>query len=133
MAANQLAVVHKANLHPDDFTIVGGMVRSNVSIVSWSYARQIVTGTADVPVLDKLGSPLPSGTMIVFQAISDNGAGDARIKFSPADLAANALVISGASASSHNGLEWDDASTLRLSTSAAAGRAVFVYKYRLPS
>lgn len=31
---------------------------------------------------------------------------------------------------SHNGLEWDDASTLRLSTSAAAGRAVFMYKYQ---
>lgn len=49
-----------------------------------------------------------------------------------ANQLANALVISGASASSHQGLEWD-ASTLRLSTSAAAGRAVFVYKYRLPS
>lgn len=98
----------------------------------WHYARQIVTGTADVPVLDKNGAPLTAGTMIVFQAISDNGTGDARIKFSPADLAANAVIVSGVSASSHQGLEWDDASTLRLSTSAAAGRAVFVYKYRLP-
>lgn len=100
---------------------------------SWSYARQVVTGTADTPVLDKSGVPLPAGTFIVFQAISDNGTGDARIKFNPTDLAANALTISGASASSHQGLEWDDASTLRLSTSAAAGRAVFVFKYRLPS
>ncbi|MFI0399666.1 MAG: hypothetical protein ACH34X_11320 [Thiolinea sp.] len=68
----------------------------------WHYARQIVTGTADVPVLDKNGAPLTAGTMIV----------------------------SGVSASSHQGLEWDDASTLRLSTSAAAGRAVFMYKYQ---
>ena len=98
----------------------------------WHYARQVVTGTTDVPVLDKNGSQLPAGTFIVFQAISDNGAGDARVKFKPSDLAANALLISGASASSHQGLEWDDASTLRLSTSATAGRAVFVYKYRLP-
>ena len=52
---------------------------------SWSYARQIVMGTADVPVLDKAGAPLPMGTFIVFQAISDNGTGDARIKFSPND------------------------------------------------
>ena len=100
---------------------------------SWSYARQVVTGTSAVPVLNKLGVPLPAGTFIVFQSISDNGTGDARIKFSPTDLAANVLIISGASASSHQGLEWDDASTLRLSTSAAAGRAVFVFKYRLPS
>ncbi|WP_298613408.1 hypothetical protein [uncultured Thiothrix sp.] len=99
----------------------------------WSYARQIVTGTSDVPVLDKSGIPLPAGTFIVFQAISDNGTGDARIKFSPADLASNAVIVSGVSASSHQGLEWDDASTLRLSTSATAGRAVFVFKYRLPS
>lgn len=98
----------------------------------WHYARQIVTGTADVLVRDKNGSPLPTGTMIVFQAISDNGTGDARIKFNPGDLAANVLIVSGASASSHQGMEWDDASTLRLSTSATAGRAVFVYKYRLP-
>lgn len=98
---------------------------------SWSYARQVVTGTADVPVLDKSGVPLPAGTFIVFQAISDNGTGDARIKFNPTDLAANALLISGASASSHHGLEWHDASTLRLSTSASNGRAVFVYKYYL--
>ncbi len=104
MAVNQLAVVHKNNLHPDDFIIVGGMVRSNTPL--WSYARQVVTGTADVPVLDKSGIPLPSGTLIVFQAISDNGTGDARIKFNPTDLAANALLISGASASSHHGLEW---------------------------
>ena len=83
-------------------------------------------------MLDKNGSPLPAGTMIVFQAISDNGTGDARIKFNPADLATNAVLISGASASSHQGLEWDDASSIRLSTSATAGRAVFVYKYRLP-
>ena len=96
----------------------------------WHYARQIVTGTADVPVLDKSGAPLPAGTFIVFQAISDNGTGDARIKFSPADTVANAVIVSGVSASSHQGLEWDDASTLRLSTSAAAGRAVFVYKYQ---
>ena len=131
MAANQLAVVHKANLHPDDFIIVGGMVRCNTPL--WSYARQVVTGTSAVPVLDKSGVPLPAGTFIIIQAISDNGAGDARIKFSTNDLAANALLISGASASSHQGLEWDDASTLRLSTSATAGRAVFVFKYRLPS
>ena len=98
----------------------------------WHYARQVVTGTADVPVLDKNGSQLPAGTMIVFQAISDNGTGDARIKFNPSDLAAIAVIVSGVSASSHQGLEWDDASTLRLSTSATAGRAVFVYKYRLP-
>lgn len=98
----------------------------------WHYARQIVTGTADVLMLDKNGSPLIAGTMIVFQAISDNGTGDARIKFNPADLATNAVLISGASASSHNGLEWDDASSIRLSTSATAGRAVFVFKYRLP-
>jgi hypothetical protein len=100
---------------------------------SWSYARQVVTGTADVSVLDKSGVPLPAGTFIVFQAISDNGTGDARIKFSPSDAVTSAVLISGASASSHQGLEWDDASTLRLSTSAAAGRAVFVFKYRLPS
>lgn len=98
----------------------------------WHYARQIVTGTTDVPVRDKNDSPLPAGTMIVFQAISDNGTGDARIKFKPSDLASDALLISGASASSHQGLEWDDASSLRLSTSATAGRAVFVFKYRLP-
>ncbi len=30
---------------------------------SWSYARQVVTGTADVPVLDKLGIPLPAATL----------------------------------------------------------------------
>ena len=99
---------------------------------AWAYHHQIVTGTADVPVLDKNGSPLPAGTFIVFQAISDNGTGDARVKFNPADLATNALLISGVSASSHHGLEWADASMLRLSTSATAGRAVFVYKYRLP-
>lgn len=100
----------------------------------WHYARQIVTGTADVPVLDKNSTPLPAGTFIVFQAISDNGTGDARIKFNPADTVAdtvaNAVIVSGVSASSHQGLEWVDASTLRLSTSAAAGRAVFVYKYQ---
>lgn len=83
-------------------------------------------------VLAKNGTPLPAGTFIVFQAISDNGTGDARIKFSPADLATNAVVISGVSASARQGLEWDDASSLRLSTSATAGRAVFVFKYRLP-
>lgn len=44
----------------------------------WHYAIQIVTGTADVPVRDKNGSPLTAGTMIVFQAISDNGTGDAQ-------------------------------------------------------
>lgn len=98
----------------------------------WHYARQIVTETADVPVLDKNGSPLPTGTVIVFQAISDNGTGNARIKFKMSDLASDVVLISGASASSHQGLEWDDASTLRLSTSATAGRAVFVFKYRLP-
>lgn len=103
-----------------------------VTLPVWNYARQIVTGTSDVLVLDKNGSPLTAGTMIVFQAISDNGTGDARIKFNPRDLASNALLISGASASSHQGLEWDDASTLRLSTSASNGRAVFVFKYRLP-
>lgn len=97
----------------------------------WHYTRQVVTGTTDVPVLDKNGSPLPTGTMIVFQAISDNGTGDARIKFKPTDLASDAVLISGASASSHHGLEWHDASTLRLSTSASNGRAVFVYKYYL--
>ena len=98
----------------------------------WHYARQIVIGTIDVPVLDKNSTPLPAGTMIVFQAISDNGTGDARIKFSPADTVANAVIVSGVSASSHQGLEWDDASSLRLSTSSTAGRAVFVFKYRLP-
>lgn len=98
----------------------------------WHYARQIVTGTVDVLVRDKNGSPLPTGTMIVFQAISDNSTGDARIKFKPSDLASDAVLISGASASSHQGLEWDDASTLRLSTSASNRRAVFVFKYRLP-
>lgn len=46
-----------------------------------------MTGTADMAVRDKNGSPLPTGTMIVFQAISDNGTGDARIKFKPSDLA----------------------------------------------
>lgn len=90
----------------------------------WHYARQIVTGTSDVPVLDKNGTPLPVGTFIVFQAISDNGTGDARVKFNPADPVTNAVIVSGVSA--------DDASTLRLSTSASNGRAVFVFKYRLP-
>ena len=84
-----------------------------VTLPIWHYARQIVTGTADVPVLDKSGSPLPSGTKIIFQGISDNGTGDARVKFNPSDLAANAVIVSGAS--------------------ATAGRAVFVFKYRLPS
>ena len=111
-------------------TPASGIVQ--VTLPIWHYARQIVTGTTDVPVLAKNGSPLPAGTFIVFQAISDNGTGDAQIKFDPSDLAANALLISGASASSHQGLEWDDASMLRLSTSATNGRAVFVYKYRLP-
>lgn len=91
-----------------------------------------MTGTADMAVRDKNDSPLPAGTFIVFQAISDNGTGDARIKFKPSNLASDAVLISGASASSHQGLEWDDASTLRLSTSASNGRAVFVYKYKLP-
>lgn len=103
-----------------------------VTLPLWHYARQIVTGTSDVLVLDKNGNPFPSGTFIVFQAISDNGTGDARIKFKPADPVTAAVTISGVSASSHQGLEWDDASTLRLSTSATAGRAVFVYKYWLP-
>ena len=98
----------------------------------WHYARQIVTGTADVPVRDKNGSPLPAGTLIVFQAISDNGTGDARLKFKPSDLATDAIIISGVSASSHYGLEWNDASSLRVSTSSTAGRAVFAYKYAFP-
>lgn len=114
---------------PVHTTLASGGVQVTLPPV-WHYARQIVIGTTDVPVLDKNGSPLPTGTMIVFQAISDNGTGDARIKFNPADLAANAVIVSGVSASSHQGLEWDDASTLRLSTSAAAGRAVFMYKYQ---
>lgn len=91
----------------------------------WHYTRQVVTGTTDVPVLDKNGSPLPASTFIVFQAISDNGTGDARIKFNPADPVTNAVIVSGVSASSHQGLEWGDAST-------SNGRAVFVFKYRLP-
>lgn len=48
---------------------------------------------------------MPATTTHASNNISDNGTGDARIKFSPADTVANALIVSGVSASSHQGLE----------------------------
>jgi hypothetical protein len=95
----------------------------------WQYARLIVSGLTEIPFVDSAGNPLTSET-IEIMAASEDETGHIRIKFNPADLATETVIVSGSGADRLNGLIWKPAGSLRANTSSSSGRGVIVYRYK---